>query len=242
MPTSGLHTAILVFIRDEQEETRVKRFADFSSLRTHRRIVRILNRRIERLASGTGLPTFIVSGNQQVGNDFGERFTNAIKGLFDRGFRRVISVGNDCLSLTCEHLLEVNRMLERTPLVLGPTYDGGAYIIGIDRAVFRQEAFRGLPWQCSELLPALVAYGRQSGCDPFLMPTEWDADDVVSFARAFDELAGNHPLVRLLCPLLLPTQRPAWLNTSPSGQVLLNSPLLRGPPVFSFPASFMSFC
>lgn len=235
MPTSGLHTAILVFIRGEQEEIRVKRFTHLGGRRTNRRIVRLLNRRVEQLASDTGLPTFVVDGKQQVGRCFGERFSHAIQGLFDRGFQRVISVGNDCLSLKSGHLLEVSQKLEATPLVLGPTYDGGAYVIGIDLSVFRQEAFRDLPWQCSELLPALIAYGQQLGSDPVLISPEWDADDAISFAKAFAALRGNHPLSILLRPLLLPARRPAWLDSSPITQVLLDNPLLRGPP-FSHPA------
>jgi|GEM_PF-518811 len=230
MPLSGTHTAILVFVRNEGEESHAKRFTHIGGSRANRRIVRVLNQRVEQLARATGLPTVVLYGEQQVGSCFGERFSNAIESLFDGGFQRVISVGNDCLSLDQSHLLEVSHKLESAPLVLGPTYDGGAYVIGIDRSVFRQEVFRDLPWQCSELLPALIEYGRDLGSAPFLMPPRWDADDAVSFARAFATLTGNHPLVRLLRSLLLSAQRPARRSIISVIQILLHTPLLRGPP------------
>jgi len=57
-----------------------------------------------RKAKDTGLPTFHISDKDQVGSNFGERFTNAIAAVFDRGFNNIITIGNDTPHLKTQHL------------------------------------------------------------------------------------------------------------------------------------------
>lgn len=223
-------TAILVFVRGAKEEARQKRFVSAAGSVTNRRIAESLNERVIHLARETGLPTYIISSDQQVGNTFGARFTHALKTVFDRGHQYVIAVGNDCLTLSSRHLKEAATSIERHSFVLGPSFDGGAYVIGVDRRYFEATAFEALPWQQPILLEALFAYSVGFGKIPHLLTREWDADDPHSFASSLAGLPAGSPL-RTILPALLPLDAPANFFYSPAKHRNHHGPPpLRGPP------------
>jgi len=234
MRTPLQNTALLLFIRDVDEETRVKHLTSLGRS-TEREVVKVLNRRVLRVARRTGLPTVVVSGKEQRGADFGERFTHAFSKVFDAGYERVVAIGNDCLSLDERQLLEAAEALQSRDMVLGPAYDGGAYIVGLSRSLFEAGAFEQLPWQRAELFSALTYYAQQRGAAPFLLRPEWDADDARSFQKALRRLSGRHPLRRRLIFILHKATLPVGARkTPPSAGFFLSAFSLRGPPVQSF--------
>ncbi len=226
------HTAILVFVRRPREEARAKRFAG-SRPGVNRRIAEVLNRQVIRLARSTGLPTFVISSEQQVGDTFAERFGHALTTVFARGHQRVIAVGNDCLTLGRGHLEKAAARLSAHGLVLGPAADGGAYLIGIDRRYFSPEKLEALPWQEPVLLAALLRYGDEQGCEPFLLNRERDADDDSSFAESLAGLSINHPLRKVLRALLQALKPVLFYENPPKTDGGPATCFQRGPPFLS---------
>ncbi len=72
---------------------------------------------------------------KQFGNDLGERMSNAFKELFDQGFQKVLIIGSDCYQLQTEVLQEAINFLGIKEVVIGPTFDGGYYLLGTNRFV-----------------------------------------------------------------------------------------------------------
>ncbi len=67
----------------------------------------------------------------QEGDDLGERMMNAFAKVFDFGFERIAIIGSDCYELTTAHLDDAFAQLEEFDAVIGPSKDGGYYLLGM---------------------------------------------------------------------------------------------------------------
>ncbi|MEQ8704762.1 MAG: DUF2064 domain-containing protein [Phaeodactylibacter sp.] len=180
MSTEQQSTALLLFLRNEQDEARCKPLA--GSRKASAALFQRLNRYTLKQARRTGLPFFIIQGDQQVGATFGERFANAYQSVFDLGYERVIAIGNDCPELNTGLLLQAVHQLERRTMVLGPTRDGGAYLIGLQRTAFDRAAFANLPWQTDTVYVALQALADHPIA---VLSTSFDIDKTQTLRRQF---------------------------------------------------------
>ena len=146
-------TAILIFANSAQKEAERKSFLSketFSKLNEH-----TLN-----IVQKSGIDYFHFSEKQQTGNSFGERFTNAIESILNKGYQNIITIGNDTPHLKTKHLLETKDQLEQKDLILGPSKDGGFYLMGIRKEHFNKEAFLKLPWNTSNLRKAVARISK----------------------------------------------------------------------------------
>lgn len=79
------------------------------------------------------LPDFI-NCFSQIGEDLGERMYNAISRVAALGYKKVVLIGSDIPQLKDEDLISSFNILDNQDMVLGPTYDGGYYLIGMKKA------------------------------------------------------------------------------------------------------------
>ncbi len=88
----------------------------------------------------------------QRGDDLGERMHDAFDRRFEEAFDRVVIVGSDCPLLRREHLTGAADALEDAPVVLGPSADGGYWLVGQRRPGV--DLFSGVPWSSPRTLAA----------------------------------------------------------------------------------------
>ena len=138
-------TAILIFANSAHQEAVNKPFRESKAL------FDLLNKETIQKVKRSGLPHFLFSEEEQIGETFGERYTNAIQFVYDQGFENVITVGNDTPQLQTSQLIETAKKLEDNPIILGPSKDGGYYMMGLNKSQFNLETFLNLPWQTSQL-------------------------------------------------------------------------------------------
>lgn len=131
-------TAILFFHRAETEEKKRKSF--------RASVVTYLNSRIRKLIDQSGLPVIEHIDIDSEDNSIQERFYFAVKNTFERGFDKVIVLGNDCPQLQLGDIQKASNQLETNDLVIGPDLRGGAYLLGISRSIFTKEWALSLPW------------------------------------------------------------------------------------------------
>ncbi len=82
----------------------------------------------------------------QRGDDLGERMKNAFKTIFSRGSTRAVLIGSDMPDLPGSSIDEAFTSLKNHDAVLGPSYDGGYYLIGFRSDSFLPEVFDGIAW------------------------------------------------------------------------------------------------
>ena len=164
-------TAILVFANSSQEEARRKAIANpgvlFDALTAH----------TLKAVEKTGLPYFHFSERQQSGATFGQRFTNAIQAVYDKGYERIITIGNDSPQLKPHHIIEAANQLQQNKFVLGPSADGGFYLMGLHQDQFSTEKFQHLAWQTQNLSKQLL-HLLSTSVAIFRLPTLFDIDTV----------------------------------------------------------------
>lgn len=69
----------------------------------------------------------------QDGNDLGQRMLNAFEYVFNKGHQKALIIGSDCQQLTTEMLHNAINQLHINDVVIGPTYDGGYYLLGMNK-------------------------------------------------------------------------------------------------------------
>lgn len=79
-------------------------------------------------------------GTPQIGNSLWERMDDAFQRCFAAGVERVILVGSDVPLLRVGTLARAISALRRHDTVLGPTSDGGFYLIGFTEESYQTEA------------------------------------------------------------------------------------------------------
>lgn len=72
-------------------------------------------------------------GSLQKGSDLGERMANAFREGFEEGYQRVICIGTDLPDLNKELIMKAFDHFESDQVVIGPSSDGGYYLIGMDQ-------------------------------------------------------------------------------------------------------------
>ena len=138
-------TAVLLFANSAEVDSSRKQFSNGKVLFDK------LNRNVVQKVKKTNLPYFIITEKKQHGQNFGERYHNALKTIFDKGFDNVISIGNDTPQLKTAHILKAHTSLLKSKTVIGPSTDGGFYLLGIDKNTFDQLDFKNFSWQSPQL-------------------------------------------------------------------------------------------
>lgn len=104
--------------------------------------------------------------------DLGGRMDKLMRWSFAQGARRTVIIGSDTPSLPLEYLNQGLGVLKKKKLVLGPSTDGGYYLIGQSEA--DSEVFQGIEWSSGRVLEQSVA--RVQGRDLGLLPVWYDVD------------------------------------------------------------------
>lgn len=106
--------------------------------------------------------------------DLGNRMKSAFQDVLDSGIELACLIGSDCPSLTQSHIESALTKLEIADVVLGPSMDGGYYLIGI-KSVYN-ELFENIEWSTHEVLSATVARCKALGLTVQLLPQLGDVD------------------------------------------------------------------
>lgn len=182
-------TALLVFIRSAREESLAKQFSFLGNQEKNEAIAECLNQNIIAEAKKTGLPYYIFSSENQIGDNFGTRLSNAFESVFNKGFEKVIAIGNDCLDLNAKVLRATHFKLEQCHSVIGPSKDGGVYLLGLSRNIFEKDSFESLSWETETLFEELWSYTQGLNSVTFLLPTSFDVDCPKDLKKALAQIS-----------------------------------------------------
>jgi len=82
----------------------------------------------------------------QYGENLGEKMKNGFVEAFAMSFKRVVLIGSDIPDLPLEFIEEAFTSLNEKDAVIGPSIDGGYYLIGFSDKSFSPQVFEGVPW------------------------------------------------------------------------------------------------
>ena len=180
----------------------------------------------------TGLPYFHISDKEQEGDSFGERFTKAIQTVFANGFENIITIGNDTPQLKTAHLLKADKSLKEGKTVLGPSLDGGFYLMGIHKSNFDQETFKRLPWQRFSLFNKISTLLNVADSLLYKLPVLSDIDTIADVKRlASYKKSVSSAILKLLTSLLQLGKEIETIVLSIFFIIFLQLPYNKGSPV-----------
>ena len=124
----------------------------------------------------------------QRGLDLGSRMKWAMQDAFELGAQEVLLTGTDLPTLPRAHLVEALTLVKRHDVVLGPTADGGYYLIGLRKMV--PALFDGIAWSTPTVFAETKKKIEQAGLSLGLLPECRDLDTLEDL-KVFIGLCGK---------------------------------------------------
>jgi len=128
----------------------------------------------------------------QRGDAFGERLMAATDDLLQLGFDSVCLINSDSPTVPDTAFTEAVEFLSHPDdcVVLGPSDDGGYYLIGLKKNYHR--LFQQIDWSTRRVLEQTIAAAREINLPVHLLPIWFDVDDRVTLSRLCNELLGSN--------------------------------------------------
>jgi len=119
----------------------------------------------------------------QEGDDLGERMRRCFEVLLkpdSSRFARVVMIGSDVPHVRDESIDEAVRRLDDHDVVIGPTDDGGYYLIALRR---RHDLFSMVDMGTPRAFEQTLSAARAAGLTVHLLPRDFDIDEEDDLAR-----------------------------------------------------------
>jgi len=128
----------------------------------------------------------------QRGHNFGDRLIFAAEDLFKVGFASVCLINSDSPTVPAENFSQAVELLQLPGdrIVLGPSDDGGYYLIGLKK--LHREMFERIDWSTERVLGQTLQRAAQIGVEAKLLPAGYDVDDWATLERLCNELLGEN--------------------------------------------------
>lgn len=125
---------------------------------------------------------------EQVLGDLGIRMHQAFSTVFDSGYKSAVVVGTDLPTVHAELFRQALRGLADHDVVLGPSVDGGYYLIGLNKPAVA--LFSDIPWSTDQVLPATLAKARDLNLSVELLTQQRDLDTLAELEYFIQETKG----------------------------------------------------
>jgi len=112
----------------------------------------------------------------QTGDDLGARMASAFKQALGSPYRSVVVIGTDIPGINGPLLTMAVKSLQDHDVVLGPTVDGGYYLIGLRSHV--PDLLENMPWSTDQVYARTKQKIQDLGLTLKVLPTLRDLDTV----------------------------------------------------------------
>ena len=113
---------------------------------------------------------------EQVGEDLGERMTQAFHSALGSPYQSAIIIGTDIPAITVPLLSTAFKDLQDHDVVLGPTLDGGYYLVGLRTPV--PELFHNIPWSTDQVFSLTQEKAKAMNLSLKVLPILRDLDTI----------------------------------------------------------------
>lgn len=122
---------------------------------------------------------------RQSGFTLGERMFNACKFAKSKDVPKIVIIGSDSPDLPASSIEKAFGLLDGSDVVLGPSFDGGYYLIGLKSAC--AGLFKGIVWSSAAVFKDTIENARKLKKKVALLAKRYDVDD----AKALFHLNRN---------------------------------------------------
>jgi uncharacterized protein len=126
----------------------------------------------------------------QSGEDLGQRMGNAFKEIFSQGYKQALLIGSDLPDLSSSIIFDAFHHLTTQDSVIGPSKDGGYYLIGFHRDTFCKEIFMHIPWGTAGVYQQTLLFYHKKNFHYHIL-AQWrdidDYEDLVWLKKSLDK-------------------------------------------------------
>lgn len=123
----------------------------------------------------------------QHGKSLGERLDALLTEALSGGSQKAVVMDSDSPTLPVDYLSRAFELLTESDVVLGPTTDGGYYLIGVKQP--QPRLLRQVQMSTSHVLSDTLAIAETCGLSVSLLPTWYDVDTISDLHKLEDEIA-----------------------------------------------------
>ena len=138
---------------------------------------------------------------EQRGGDLGERLSYAFTHAFTIGYDRVAVIGTDCIGMDQTFIEETFAKLEEHDFVVGPSTDGGYYLLGASQN--SPWLFQRVPWSTDEVLEITLDKIDVRDLTVAQLEEKIDVDDLDALVRFKDSLPEEHFLSKKIDHMIM---------------------------------------
>jgi rSAM/selenodomain-associated transferase 1 len=129
--------------------------------------------------------------NLQQGNDLGERMQHAFESMFESTVSKGVIVGTDLPDLPVKYIYDALDGLEKNNAVIGPSADGGYYLIGFNKESFNASVFEQMPWGGKTVFDDTMALFKKAKLSVHVLSKWRDVDTYEDFIALTHFLKNN---------------------------------------------------
>lgn len=144
---------------------------------------------IETLASS--VPVQHMRYFPQQGADLGERLHYAFHRAHDQGYHNTIVIGSDSPQIRPETIAYARAALNEADVVIGPSDDGGYYLLGMKRPY---DVFTNIPMSTSSVTAMTIEAAQRQGLRVQSIETLFDVDEMPDLERLAALLTSDRSL------------------------------------------------
>ena len=96
-----------------------------------------------------------IASKFQLGRSLGEKMENAFQWAFKKKYKKIILIGADLWTLNEKIIIDSFKLLDKFNLVIGPSYDGGYFLIGMKKP--NENIFKNIPWSTNNVLEKTIS-------------------------------------------------------------------------------------
>ena len=129
----------------------------------------------------------------QAGGSLGERLIAAARWACDQGYTKFLFVGSDSPTLPIQYVERAFDLLESRDVVIGPSVDGGYYLIGFSQhgaSLSVPTIFEGIAWSTEIVFRQTLEKIQEINAQLGLLPPWYDVDTPAGLQLLRDHLFG----------------------------------------------------
>ncbi len=146
--------------------------------------------------------------------DLGRRLQQAAQQAWGEGSEKIVFIGTDCPAVTADHLHHAFVALNDHDLVLGPSTDGGYWLIGMCRPL---PVFDRIDWGGPDVLQQTLTLAQNQNLSYTLLETLSDIDEPDDLGHLPSTLPLSHPWLSVIIPTLNEARFLEWAIRSIQG-------------------------
>lgn len=135
----------------------------------------------------------------QASGDIGQRMYEAFRKAFGNGAKQVLLMGTDIPNVKKEYFQKAFDALNHHDLILGPSTDGGYWLIGMNQL---NDVFQGISWSTHKVFEQTLTISSRLRLKPYQLNQLTDIDTISDLERIMPEEVSPKPYVSVVIPTL----------------------------------------